>query len=951
MKFSQEQTDFVSPFLDSEDWRTNDIDEVNSLARMESFQRQDSEWVFDDFSQEFESDDNFDDDEFETGDEYDADDEFESGDVYAESDSRESHDDFAEALDDLPDHLRESEDLYDDESDVARDTTDYPDADDNELAYAEGEWDDEFDDGLEDESNSFPHRLEAPTFQYLDPVAAGLPLGDNDSVEDEANFDGEIQLSQSKLSSAVEYNRSSMGSLGWQNHYHLIVSQLFKINYSPDEKRFAELVANWQDDNGLNPDGKIGGNTWGKMKIALGLSSKPSSSSGSSSTSSKTTGAGTKASDLISAQMPRSASGEYQVRNQQRAYALPETIAALQWMAKQWHKKHPDIILKVLDISKKGGGLLKVGNKHHKSHRIGLDVDLQFLRLPGKSEQDKINTLTSQYTVKDRDRMRYFINIALSNPILDIKVIFYTESVLEKEFKPKVKVIAGHNKHMHVRFRVPSKYRNTLKKVAKPGIPYYEPVSSKSEYDYDDEIHTEELVDHDYEGDYFLYELSDANLASAVNYNRAKAKSVGWYSYFDTIVEKIFVLNYSPTEEEFARKVAEWQNKQGIHDDGKLGPNTWKKMQPYLGIATPKKSSGSSGSSNSTKLVSYKQIDWNKSEENKLFSDFLDKYRHIKFKNADDINNFFNSTTGLRFCQWFRDKIGNRGFFGKIPSGSQYARPGGGRNPKTIKTGEESNFNKIFNNIPILFAGDKYAKIEINLLQFFALIAIIINEHGGRFTVGSEHGTLNYLFRYNPKNGDAPGLAYNLLNSATFMAAHKHRGKIPKKPYSHKWKQRGKANYPAGMPTSVADGGLISEMDFCKFRGRGLIQITFRGAYKWLINHLLNRYSSSHPLIKAFQKKYAGKSVHTIATISLNEEWDALFEKTGYEIACLAVYVFQKNKRDFLQIGADETQLKKESTYQSGAGSLFYVGYRQGGNRLYGRCVKKRVMQMMAGLL
>jgi len=81
------------------------------------------------------------------------------------------------------------------------------------------------------------------------------------------------------LDQAITYNRNNMAGLGWQRYVDKIVTLLGFTNYTPDERTFAQAVANWQQKQGLNPDGKIGPSTWAKMQIELRLQPGVSSSS------------------------------------------------------------------------------------------------------------------------------------------------------------------------------------------------------------------------------------------------------------------------------------------------------------------------------------------------------------------------------------------------------------------------------------------------------------------------------------------------------------------------------------------------------------------------------------------------------------------------------------------------------------------------------------------------
>ena len=86
-------------------------------------------------------------------------------------------------------------------------------------------------------------------------------------------------------SAVVAYNRDKSVSLGWGKYLYDIVEKVLRVDYSPEESHFAELVAEWQASKGLAADGKLGPKTWAAMKPLLGLSNSvgrtPNSVSGS----------------------------------------------------------------------------------------------------------------------------------------------------------------------------------------------------------------------------------------------------------------------------------------------------------------------------------------------------------------------------------------------------------------------------------------------------------------------------------------------------------------------------------------------------------------------------------------------------------------------------------------------------------------------------------------------
>ncbi len=80
--------------------------------------------------------------------------------------------------------------------------------------------------------------------------------------------------------------------------------------------------------------------------------------------------------------------------------------------------------------------------------------------------------------------------------------------------------------------------------------------------------------------------LSGQKLEKAIKYNNDSAKSVGWMVYYEPVLSALGFNLMSPDAKQFAQAVAAWQAKQkpALSDDGKLGPNTWRKMKSVLGI-------------------------------------------------------------------------------------------------------------------------------------------------------------------------------------------------------------------------------------------------------------------------------------------------------------------------------------------------------------------------------
>jgi N-acetyl-anhydromuramyl-L-alanine amidase AmpD len=82
---------------------------------------------------------------------------------------------------------------------------------------------------------------------------------------------GETTITKPKfdLEQAIRLNRSFAQSLGWQDKMNTIVRILGFTDITPNESRFAEAVANWQQENELPIDGVVDPKTWNKMQISL----------------------------------------------------------------------------------------------------------------------------------------------------------------------------------------------------------------------------------------------------------------------------------------------------------------------------------------------------------------------------------------------------------------------------------------------------------------------------------------------------------------------------------------------------------------------------------------------------------------------------------------------------------------------------------------------------------
>lgn len=267
-------------------------------------------------------------------------------------------------------------------------------------------------------------------------------------------------------------------------------------------------------------------------------------------------------------------------------YGIPESVAALRWIGEQWSQKHPNAKIRIGDISQKGGGEIPP----HKSHRLGLDVDIN-LQVDGKivlvgkespaTGDSRRMIVGSTYVSQHRNYMREFIRTILDNPILPVQVIGYRDPVLIKEFSV-IKDWVGHHDHLHVRFCMPKHRSGELainRVYASKDKPHYTACDVSS-------------VSPPREAD-----GNSNSWSHAVQQNRYWGQQLGWdakiYEINDFLLPFVGKSNISMGEDLLAEAISVWQRSIGFSGkavDGILGPKSWAKLKPQL-------SSPASGSS------------------------------------------------------------------------------------------------------------------------------------------------------------------------------------------------------------------------------------------------------------------------------------------------------------------------------------------------------------------
>ena len=311
------------------------------------------------------------------------------------------------------------------------------------------------------------------------------------------------------------------------------------------------------------------------------------------------------------------------------------------------------------------------------------------------------------------------------------------------------------------------------------------------------------------------------------------------------------------------------------------------------------------------------------------------------FHGAAEIQQFFTQKVGAAFIPWFNTKIANRDAFkDKSIAGAHL----------------QERFDSFWNG---------YAQAgPVSLTEFIAYMCIFINERNGELVSKSEgfgfrgHPGIAYLFdsfeivtsggrsfhkaSYNKAPNKTAGA---LFKDADFNAAHgaEPMGAQLKNNQDQVWNGQ---TYPQErFPTSgdPAVDGYILETDFFKFRGRGLIQTTWRANYIELVN-TVQTYTGANATILAFRQKWKDISADKVCTISGGADWEALFENSGNEIVSAAIRLHAK-AGGYLPLSAQASTLNGV-----GPGSQAFFGKSIGGGLDYGLTVKSRVRQIALAL-
>ena len=313
------------------------------------------------------------------------------------------------------------------------------------------------------------------------------------------------------------------------------------------------------------------------------------------------------------------------------------------------------------------------------------------------------------------------------------------------------------------------------------------------------------------------------------------------------------------------------------------------------------------------------------------------------FASAADVERFFTDATSQDFVSWFNARHAGKGAWARR----------GGFHEGVIQSGADARegFRLFCERLSVIYGR------PASLDEFLCLASVVINETASfrpiTELVGSQgHRGIAYAFDAIPglkrSYNLAPlnRLAGDLFRDPVFLAAHGHRALADRVANTSDARWDGQAYPQDDFPTSTDPGatGIILEADFFKFRGRGLIQTTFRSAYKELIKFIQDS-DSNHPVMQEYRQAWSGKDPDTVATISSNTDWDRLFGQTDCIVPMAAVRIHSAGAGNYLFVSDDEAIFGSEDLR-----SAFMVGRRVSGSADYGRLFRERVLQLRADL-
>jgi hypothetical protein len=250
----------------------------------------------------------------------------------------------------------------------------------------------------------------------------------------------------------------------------------------------------------------------------------------------------------------------------------------------------------------------------------------------------------------------------------------------------------------------------------------------------------------------------------------------------------------------------------------------------------------------------------------------------------------------------------------------------------------------------------------VSLLEYIAYSCIFVHETGGRISRSAE--TINppppfdppgiaYLFdRHQPTRSKSPKQSYNarpnrtckeLFNDDLFISRF---GSLPVAAHVVKTDDDAwaRTKFPRNFPSSSnpAETGILLECDFYKFRGRGLIQTTWRDNYISLANVLRFLREVGYDFTREINDILdfwinSSMTADQFCTYSSTRDWDTIFSTD----ASSAIAVKQHaHARGYGVLSDDLATLNAGHTTR---GSILHFGYKINKSPEYRHNLRERI--------